>query len=89
MGALDIPDSGSVLIEGVDLCSLSSKKQAKFRNQKIGFVFQFHHLLPEFTAIENVAMPLWIAGQEKALALQRAGEMLEVVGLSARAKQQT
>lgn len=84
MGALDIPDSGSVLIEGVNLFSLSSKKQAKFRNEKIGFVFQFHHLLPEFTAIENVAMPLWIAGQEKRLALKKAGEMLEIVGLSAR-----
>jgi lipoprotein-releasing system ATP-binding protein len=85
MGALDIPDSGSVLIGGIDLFSLSSKKQAKFRNEKIGFVFQFHHLLPEFTAIENVAMPLWIGGQEKTPALQKAAEMLEIVGLSARA----
>jgi lipoprotein-releasing system ATP-binding protein len=85
MGALDIPDSGSVLIEGIDLFSLSSKKQAEFRNEKIGFVFQFHHLLPEFTAIENVAMPLWIGGQEKTPALQKAAEMLEIVGLSARA----
>lgn len=85
MGALDIPDTGRVLIEGVDLFSLSEKKQAKFRNEKIGFVFQFHHLLPEFSAIENVAMPLWIAGKDKREGLKNAAEMLEIVGLSARA----
>lgn len=85
MGALDIPDAGSVLIEGTDLFSLSAKKQAKFRNEKIGFVFQFHHLLPEFSAVENVAMPLWIAGKDKNEGLKTAAEMLEIVGLSARA----
>lgn len=85
MGALDIPDAGSVLIDGIDLFSLSSKKQAKFRNEKIGFVFQFHHLLPEFTALENIAMPLWIAGKGKAEGLNEAKELLEKVGLSARA----
>lgn len=85
MGALDIPDSGKVLIEGVDLFSLSAKKQAKFRNEKIGFVFQFHHLLPEFSAAENVAMPLWIAGKDRNEGLKSAAEMLDIVGLVARA----
>lgn len=84
MGALDIADAGSVLIEGVDLLSLSSKKQAKFRNEKIGFVFQFHHLLPEFSALENVAMPLWISGRDKKDGLKAAEEMLSIVGLSER-----
>lgn len=84
MGALDIPDSGTVQIDGVNLFALSSKKQAKFRNEKIGFVFQFHHLLPEFTAIENVAMPLWIAGKGKKEGLNEAKKMLDIVGLSLR-----
>jgi lipoprotein-releasing system ATP-binding protein len=84
MGALDIPDAGKVLIEGIDLFSLSSRQQAKFRNEKIGFVFQFHHLLPEFSALENVAMPLWIAGKEKSEGLKEAARMLEIVGLSSR-----
>lgn len=84
MGALDIPDAGKVLIDGVDLFSLSAKKQAQFRNEKIGFVFQFHHLLPEFSAIENVAMPLWIGGKSKVEGLNAAKELLSIVGLSAR-----
>lgn len=84
MGALDIPDAGSVLIDGVDLFLLSSRKQATFRNEKIGFVFQFHHLLPEFSALENVAMPLWIARKDKKEALLEAAKMLEIVGLSSR-----
>lgn len=84
MGALDIPDAGKVLIEGIDLFSLSAKKQAQFRNEKIGFVFQFHHLLPEFSAVENVAMPLWIAGKDKNEGLKIAAEMLEIVGLAPR-----
>jgi lipoprotein-releasing system ATP-binding protein len=84
MGALDIPDAGSVLIDGVDIFSLSSRKQATFRNEKIGFVFQFHHLLPEFSALENVAMPLWIARKDKKEALLEAAKMLEIVGLSSR-----
>src|ERR1700739_4472079 len=62
IGALDKPDSGSVIIDGTDILQLPAKKQAKFRNSHIGFVFQFHHLLPEFSAIENVCMPLWIKG---------------------------
>lgn len=85
IGALDIPDSGKILIEGTDIFSLSSRKQSKFRNEKIGFVFQFHHLLPEFSALENVAMPLWISGKDKSEGLKEAAKMLEIVGLSARA----
>ena len=84
IGALDKPDNGSVLIEGTDILQLPSKKQAKFRNSHIGFVFQFHHLLPEFSAIENVSVPLWIKGSSKKEALQQAEEMLNVVGLGNR-----
>lgn len=82
LGALDKPDSGSVLIEGTDVFKLPAKKQAQFRNKHIGFVFQFHHLLPEFSAAENVAVPLWIAGKSKRQALQEAATMLETVGLA-------
>lgn len=85
IGALDKPDSGSVLIDGTDILKLPPKKQAKFRNSRIGFVFQFHHLLPEFTALENVCMPLWIGGIGKKEAAQKAAAMLEAVGLAARA----
>lgn len=81
LGALDKPDSGSVLIDGTDVFKLPAKKQAQFRNKHIGFVFQFHHLLPEFSAAENVAVPLWIAGKSKRQALQEAASMLETVGL--------
>ncbi|MBS1778968.1 MAG: ABC transporter ATP-binding protein [Bacteroidetes bacterium] len=81
LGALDKPDSGSVLIDGTDVFKLPAKKQAQFRNKHIGFVFQFHHLLPEFSAAENVAVPLWIAGKSKRQALQEAATMLETVGL--------
>ena len=84
MGALDKPDSGSVLIEGTDLLQLPPKKQAKFRNTHLGFVFQFHHLLPEFNALENVCMPLWIKGTGKKEAIKKATEMLEIVGLGGR-----
>jgi len=81
LGALDKPDSGNVLIDGTDVFKLPAKKQAQFRNKHIGFVFQFHHLLPEFSAAENVAVPLWIAGKSKRQALQEAATMLETVGL--------
>ena len=84
IGALDKPDSGSVLIDGVDILKLPGKKEAKFRNSHIGFVFQFHHLLPEFSAIENVCVPLWIKGTGKKEALSLAAEMLNVVGLGGR-----
>lgn len=81
LGTLDTPDSGSVLFEGKAPFSLNKKGQAAFRNQKMGFVFQFHHLLPEFTAIENVCMPMWIAGKGKKEAMERSGALLHQVGL--------
>lgn len=84
LGALDKPDAGNVQISNTDIFKLSAKKQAQFRNKHMGFVFQFHHLLPEFSAIENVAMPLWISGKEKKAALSQAGKMLETVGLLGR-----
>lgn len=84
MGALDKPDSGSVRINGTDVFGLSSRRQARFRNEQIGFVFQFHHLLPEFTALENVAMPLWIRNDNKSKGLEEAALMLELVGLKER-----
>ena len=62
IGTLDRPDSGSVYVDGIDTTSLSSKKLSDFRNQHLGFVFQFHQLLPEFTAIENIMIPAYIAG---------------------------
>lgn len=84
MGALDTADAGSVFIEGQNLLNLNAKKQAQFRNKQIGFVFQFHHLLPEFTALENVAIPLWIANINKNKALDEASIILEKVGLKNR-----
>ncbi|RYE26096.1 MAG: ABC transporter ATP-binding protein [Sphingobacteriales bacterium] len=84
LGALDKPDAGSVTIEGTDVFALPAKKQARFRNQHLGFVFQFHHLLPEFSAVENVAVPLWIAGKGKTEAIKQATAMLETVGLGSR-----
>lgn len=84
IGALDKPDSGSVLIDGTDILQLPAKKQSKFRNSHLGFVFQFHHLLPEFSAIENVCMPLWIKGIGKKEAAEQAAEMLNIVGLGGR-----
>ncbi len=84
LGALDKPDKGSVLIEGTDILQLPGKKQSKFRNTHIGFVFQFHHLLPEFSAIENVCVPLWIKGTGKKEAMQQAAEILNIVGLGGR-----
>lgn len=84
LGALDKPDSGSVTIDGVDIFKLPSKKQAQFRNKHIGFVFQFHHLLPEFSAVENVAVPLWISGSGKKEALETASQILHTVGLGNR-----
>lgn len=84
LGALDKPDAGKVTIDGTEVFKLSSKKQAQFRNHHIGFVFQFHHLLPEFTALENVAVPLWINGISKKEGLNKAKEMLQTVGLGQR-----
>lgn len=84
IGALDKPDSGEITINGINVAKLNSLKQAKFRNQHLGFVFQFHHLLPEFSAVENVAMPLWISGMDKKTAITKAASMLDIVGLGGR-----
>lgn len=84
LGGLDFPDTGQVRLMNDDLFKLSRKKQAAFRNKNMGFVFQFHHLLPEFTALENVCMPLWIANQNKKEANDAAKMILETVGLSHR-----
>lgn len=84
LGGLDKPDSGSVLIDNTDMLQLPARKQAQFRNQHIGFVFQFHHLLPEFSATENVCVPLWIKGVSKKESIQQAHEMLSIVGLGKR-----
>lgn len=84
LGALDQPDSGTVYVNGDDITHMSARRLARLRNQKIGFVYQFHHLLGEFTALENIAMPLMIAGQAKASAEQEAQRLLELVGLASR-----
>jgi lipoprotein-releasing system ATP-binding protein len=84
LGTLDVPDSGQVLFEGRDLFALSAAERTKFRNETIGFVFQFHHLLPEFTALENVAMPLLIGRKPEAEATQKAQVVLEELGLGER-----
>ena len=85
IGTLDRPDSGSVCVDGIDTTTLSQKKLADFRNRHIGFVFQFHQLLPEFTAIENIMIPAYIAGTSTKAARQRAEELLNFMGLSDRA----
>ncbi|CAG9001191.1 MAG: Lipoprotein-releasing system ATP-binding protein LolD [Candidatus Celerinatantimonas neptuna] len=84
LGGLDVATSGDVWIAGSKLSSLSSKKLAYLRNQKLGFVYQFHHLLGEFSAVENVAMPQLIAGIKPKLALEQAKRLLDRVGLSHR-----
>ena len=84
LGTLSRPDSGELLIDGVDVLSLSSSKIADFRNQQIGFIFQFHHLLPEFSALENVCIPSWIAGVTKKEATKKATALLEHLQLKDR-----
>jgi len=84
LGALDFPDKGQVKLMDQELFRLSRKKQAAFRNKHMGFVFQFHHLLPEFTALENVCMPLWIGKQPKDEAIAAAKAILKTVGLGHR-----
>lgn len=85
MGTLDKPDSGSVRLDGVAMESLSRKEMADFRNRRIGFVFQFHQLLPEFTALENVMIPAYIGHASTSEAKARAQELLDFMGLSDRA----
>ena len=84
LGTLDVPDSGTLFINGVETVCLSEKKLASFRNQNIGFVFQFHQLLPEFTALENVMIPALIAKEKSTAAEKRAKEILDFLNLSDR-----
>ncbi len=86
LGALDRPDAGTVRYEGNDIFRLDDEALAAFRNRSVGFVFQFHHLLPEFTALENVAMPALIQGKDFAAARPRALDLLRQLGLEARAE---
>lgn len=85
MGTLDKADGGSIEMDGIDVSKLKQKELSKFRNQKIGFVFQFHQLLPEFTALENIMIPAFIAGVGKSEARKRAEELLAFMGLTDRA----
>ncbi|MBR3883457.1 MAG: ABC transporter ATP-binding protein [Bacteroidaceae bacterium] len=85
IGTLDKPDSGSICFNGRDLCTMSQKELAKFRNKHIGFVFQFHQLLPEFTALENITIPALIAGRNQRDAEKEAMELLKIMGLEERA----
>jgi lipoprotein-releasing system ATP-binding protein len=84
MGGLDAPTSGSVRLKGKDLSTLSATEQGRLRNLHLGFVYQFHHLLPEFSALDNVAMPLWIRRQTREEASKTAAAMLASVGLENR-----
>lgn len=85
IGTLDRADEGTVIIDGTDVSKLSTKKLSDFRNKHIGFVFQFHQLLPEFTALENVMIPAFIAGMNKKEAKERGMELLQYMGLADRA----
>ena len=85
IGTLDRPDSGEVIVDGIDTSRLSTKKLSDFRNQHLGFVFQFHQLLPEFTAVENIMIPAYIAGVSRKQARKRAEELLDFMNLSDRA----
>lgn len=84
MGTLDKPDSGTILYNGLDVSKMKDKEQAAFRNRNIGFVFQFHQLLPEFTALENVMIPPLIANEKQATAKKSAEDILDFLGLKNR-----
>lgn len=84
LGTLDTADSGSYFINDVDIFKLKEKQLDDFRNKEIGFIFQFHHLLPEFTALENVCIPAFINGTKQAVAEKRAKELIDFLGLSER-----
>ncbi len=83
-GTLMRPDGGRVVIDGTDVGALGDRALSRFRNERIGFVFQFHHLLPEFTALENVMIPALIGRRDKRAAARRAAELLETMGLAER-----
>lgn len=85
LGTLSSADSGSVAIDGISTEKLSDRELSRFRNSRIGFVFQFHNLLPEFTALENVCIPGLIAGRDRAEVRERAGELLSMLGMTHRA----
>ena len=84
LGTLSTPDSGKLIIDGTDVSGLGSKELSSFRGRRVGFVFQFHHLLPEFDALENVMIPALLAGRSQKDAMQSAKELLAKVGLSSR-----
>lgn len=86
IGTLDKPDTGTVIVDGIEVNGLSTNKLSRFRNEHLGFVFQFHQLLPEFTAIENIMIPAYIAGKKQSDARERAEELLQFMGLESRAK---
>lgn len=85
IGTLDRPDSGKVMYNGVDVLGMKDRELSSFRNRNIGFIFQFHQLLPEFTALENVMIPAFIAGTKRSEAEKRASELLKFMGLTGRA----
>jgi lipoprotein-releasing system ATP-binding protein len=84
LGGLDKPDEGKVLVDGQSLWEMSDSERSDLRNSRLGFIYQFHHLLPEFTALENVAMPLLIRGEPASTATRQASDLLEKVGLGQR-----
>ena len=86
IGTLDKPDTGTVIVDGIEVNGLSTNKLSRFRNEHLGFVFQFHQLLPEFTAIGNIMIPAYIAGRKQSDARERAEELLQFMGLENRAK---
>jgi lipoprotein-releasing system ATP-binding protein len=86
MGGLDKPSSGEIFIDDINWQNLNEKKRCQIRNKKLGFIYQFHHLLPEFTALENVAMPLLLSGMDTRQAKEQANEILNHVGLMQRIK---
>lgn len=84
LGGLDRPDEGTVLVDGQSLWAMTDRERSDLRNARMGFIYQFHHLLPEFTALENVAMPLLIRGESTTMAAKLAGDLLEKIGLGPR-----
>jgi len=84
LGGLDRPDTGDVIVDGQSLWKMKERQRGDLRNSRMGFIYQFHHLLPEFTALENVAMPLLIRGEPVSVAAKQAADLLEIVGLGQR-----